>query len=259
MAKKISKKNSFIGENIRRIRQAKSLSQSEFSSLLGLTRGALAAYEEGRSEPKIESIIHIANYLSISIDALLTKQLSVSEIYSMDRVNKKLDQVHGGKILEKSSSEVSLVRADQFLDYVIRHTDAEFIKSLSQISSPISLNGARAFEMKGNDMENDGHGLNPSDLLFCTKVEKSKWENLRDTVAVVVTEDEVVCKRVKELKNSQLLLSSDANGVSDLVKDISTISEVWTVKGHYSERIEPPSQMENRMSQLEEMVRKLVK
>ena len=65
MAKKNSKKLSFVGENIRRIRQAKSISQAEFAALFGLGRPAVGAYEEGRSEPKIDTIIQIANHFSL--------------------------------------------------------------------------------------------------------------------------------------------------------------------------------------------------
>ena len=45
---------SFFGKNIKKIRSVKSLSQQAFADLFDLKRGTLGAYEEGRSEPKIE-------------------------------------------------------------------------------------------------------------------------------------------------------------------------------------------------------------
>ena len=81
MAQTISKKLSFIGENIKKIRQVKKISQAEFSGLFNLARPSVGAYEEGRSEPKIETIIQIATYFRISIDVLLTRKLTVDEIF----------------------------------------------------------------------------------------------------------------------------------------------------------------------------------
>ena len=48
---------SFFGKNIRKIRTVKSLSQQSFAEMFELKRGTLGAYEEGRSEPKIDTII----------------------------------------------------------------------------------------------------------------------------------------------------------------------------------------------------------
>lgn len=257
MAKKISKKFSYIGENIKKIRQAKGISQAEFAAIFNLGRPAVGAYEEGRSEPKIDTIIQIAKHFSITIDALLTKQLSVAEIYSFDRLNKKLDLVHSKKDIKSNHDGIPIVRTNQFLDYVIQHKDSEFIKSLETINSPVPLKNARIFEMKGNDMENQGQGLNPGDLLFCSKADLKKLKLLKTEVVVTITEDEVFCKRLESVDKDELDFSSDAKTVSNIRKPLKDISEIWVVKGHYSVQIQPPSKLEDRMSQLEEMVKKL--
>ena len=71
---------SYFGKNIRKIRSLKSLSQQAFAELFELKRGTLGAYEEGRSEPKLETLIKIANYFSIPIDDLLTTELTVNNL-----------------------------------------------------------------------------------------------------------------------------------------------------------------------------------
>ena len=80
IANKISKIMSFFGKNIKKIRGVKGLSQQAFADLFDLKRGTLGAYEEGRSEPKIETIIKIANYFSITIDHMLTAELTVNQL-----------------------------------------------------------------------------------------------------------------------------------------------------------------------------------
>ncbi|NPA68888.1 MAG: helix-turn-helix transcriptional regulator [Chlorobi bacterium] len=72
---------SYIGKNIRKIRISKNLTQTEFAELFNLKRTAVGSYEEGRAEPKINTIIKISDYFNISLDKLLRKELTVNEIF----------------------------------------------------------------------------------------------------------------------------------------------------------------------------------
>ena len=60
---------SFIGKNIKKIRTTKGLNQTEFGKIFNLTRGSIGSYEEGRAEPKIETLKQIAKKFSISKSA----------------------------------------------------------------------------------------------------------------------------------------------------------------------------------------------
>ena len=75
----------------------------DFSKFFNLARASVGAYEEGRSEPKIETLIAIANYFSMSIDALLTRKLTIAEIYKFNRLNEKLDQKQSGMTIDTIS------------------------------------------------------------------------------------------------------------------------------------------------------------
>jgi len=72
---------SFFGKNIRKIRIAKKMTQTEFAELFELKRTALGAYEEGRAEAKIDKIIIIADYFKLTLDQLLRKELTINEIF----------------------------------------------------------------------------------------------------------------------------------------------------------------------------------
>ena len=76
-----------IGQNIRKIRSAKKLNQTQFAEIFNLTRGSVGAYEEGRAEPKIDTIIQIANYFSLSIDLLLNKEITVNDLFQIGRAS----------------------------------------------------------------------------------------------------------------------------------------------------------------------------
>ncbi len=70
----------YFGTNLKKIRQIKGLSQQAFAELIDLNRGVISSYEEGRAEPKIETLLRIANYFSISTDDIISKPLTVNQL-----------------------------------------------------------------------------------------------------------------------------------------------------------------------------------
>jgi DNA-binding XRE family transcriptional regulator len=72
---------SFFGKNIRKIRIAKKMTQTEFAELFDLKRTSLGSYEEGRAEPKIDTVIKIADYFRLSLDQLLRAELTINDIF----------------------------------------------------------------------------------------------------------------------------------------------------------------------------------
>lgn len=70
----------YFGTNIKKIRQIKGLSQNSFAELLDLNRGVISSYEDGRAEPKIETVLRIADYFKIPMNDLLSKALTVNQL-----------------------------------------------------------------------------------------------------------------------------------------------------------------------------------
>jgi len=77
-----------IGANIKKVRTTKGLSQQAFADLFALTRGNMSSYEENRAEPKIETVIQIANYFNIPLTQFITQDISIHEIlkYNGDKL-----------------------------------------------------------------------------------------------------------------------------------------------------------------------------
>lgn len=74
---------SFFGTNIKKIRQVKGISQKAFADLLELNRGVISSYEEGRAEPKIETLLKVANHFNLNLDQLLTETLQTHHLTSV--------------------------------------------------------------------------------------------------------------------------------------------------------------------------------
>ena len=121
----------YFGTNIKKIRQIKGLSQQAFAEMLDLNRGVISSYEEGRAEPKIETLLRIATQLGLTTDELISKPITINKItnfseiedfvskHSNDSINVK--EIHNEELiksfdLQKILAEVSCVfTIDDFL------------------------------------------------------------------------------------------------------------------------------------------------
>lgn len=103
---------SFFGTNIKKIRQVKGLSQKTFADLFDLNRGVISSYEEGRAEPKIETILKVANHFDLNLDKLLTEKLHESQLANVSEANQlmlfpemAINEGQGTKNLRENHSE----------------------------------------------------------------------------------------------------------------------------------------------------------
>ncbi|MBN8865342.1 MAG: helix-turn-helix transcriptional regulator [Sphingobacteriales bacterium] len=83
-----------IGANIKKIRTTKGLSQQAFADLFNLTRGNISSYEEGRAEPRIETMLQIANYFCIPVGQFISQHLTINEILKFNGDKLIADENH---------------------------------------------------------------------------------------------------------------------------------------------------------------------
>ena len=68
----MSKENSIIGDNIKKLRLQKDLSQDKLARLADIAFATLTKIESGETpNPTIETVKKIANALSVSLDSLI--------------------------------------------------------------------------------------------------------------------------------------------------------------------------------------------
>lgn len=96
---------SIFGRNIKKIRILKNMNQQEFGELFEISRGSIGSYEEGRAEPKIDSVIKIAKKFDLSIDHILTKELTVNELSNFANKISKHEEIIEN--IEASQPEMS--------------------------------------------------------------------------------------------------------------------------------------------------------
>lgn len=97
----------YFGTNIKKIRQIKGLSQQAFADLLDLTRGIISSYEEGRAEPKIETLLHIAQFFNLKTDELISKPLTVNQLANFSNVEDLLVKPSETSSIDKNINQIN--------------------------------------------------------------------------------------------------------------------------------------------------------
>lgn len=93
--------NLYLSNNIRHLRKMAKMSQEDFSKLVGLNRGNIASYENGTAEPKIHSLVKIANQFKVDMVDLVLKDLTISTNYEMAVSAFHRQVVRDGEILDE--------------------------------------------------------------------------------------------------------------------------------------------------------------
>lgn len=268
---------SFIGKNIKKIRTVKKLSQAAFAELFNLARPSVGAYEEGRSEPKIETVIAIANHFSLSTDALLRKELSVNELYSLDILKGAFDPTQMPPALGKSSRQenaatvlpasqqptadtgLPLVDRETTLEYIVNIGNRDFISELPRIMLPQQPKQLqRAFVHRGQEMYHNECGLRQGDVLLCNFLSKDKLHRLKpDFLYLLVTAKKFITRRLLTVSKNSIELKADNPAFENITLKPDEILEIWEVDGLWTRHLTPPAFLESRVLQLEGRIESL--
>ncbi|MBU2950391.1 helix-turn-helix domain-containing protein [Tamlana agarivorans] len=247
---------SLFGKNIKKIRSVKSLSQQAFADIFDLKRGTLGAYEEGRSEPKIETIIKIANYFSITIDAILTKELTVNQLF---KFRGELEGNHD-MVIKKKFTEIPCITFEDHNNYIKLASNTNFINDLTPITLPINSDKKlRAFVVNNLEMSSENNGLFPKDIVIGEWTSKNDYEKItRPDVFLILTKEALLLKRIFA-SNNEFILRADHAGIDESILPYSEIIELWHIKYVFHNRVPDikNSQVLNKLAFLENEFKKL--
>ena len=250
---------SVIGKNIKKIRTAQKISQNEFSELFNVSRASVGSYEEGRAEPRIDTVISIANHFSLSIDTLLTKELTFDELYQLNIIEHDTSVADAERLAltdkDHRKEDTPLVVKENYLEYIVNYDHKDYINNLPFIRLPnTQYEKTRAFEVQDNAMEFNGHGLLHGDILSCSPIEK---KDLREgEVYVLVTDQNIYVRRLVRPAPTLEFRPDNPNFIR-LDWSKHNWQELWKVDGFYSTILDPPSMQEERIALLEKKVGEL--
>ena len=244
-----------FGQNIRKIRNVKKLSQQAFAELFDLKRATLGAYEEARSEPRIETIIKIANHFSISIDDLLTENLTINKLLRF-----KEDIDFSGSFYEEQLSSVPCIFPQLEIEYIRQCDDQAFVEELPKLRLPLLSNSRkRAFIVSNFEMSSKHNGITPNDMVIGEWRDLERLEEIEpDALVLVVTNHRLILRKL-ELKD-QLNLVASNTGFDPIELDKKEIKEIWEIKHVFLNHIpEMETDFRHKLSYLEHEIKNLKK
>lgn len=246
---------SFFGKNIKKIRGVKGLSQQAFAELFNLKRATLGAYEEERSEPKIETIIKIANHFSIKIDDLLLSELTVNKLLQF----KDSLTIESSEIQKETFAKIPCITEKNNKDYIEHYSKNAFIKDLPSLKLPLNTEKKfRAYTVLNLEMTSYDKGLYPKDIVIGEFVPKDVIKKLNNGVlALVLVNNELILRRLYVTK-SDIVLRAEHKNIEDLKFKLTDIKELWKIRYVFFRRLpEFNDMLEEKLLFLEQEFSKL--
>jgi len=214
-----------IQANIKHLRVLKKFSQERFAEELGWSRSMVGSYEEGRSEPPIDRLIDLSNYLNIPIDILVKNDLRLAKDTSFIQIGSKR-VLFPVTVNEDNEDLIEIIPAKASAGYLSGYDDPEYIEQLQKIKLPFLPTGThRAFPIKGDSM------LPVKDGSFVVAKFMEDIEDVRDgrTYIILTKDDGLVYKRLySKIKEENCLeLRSDNKAYLPYKVHIENVLELW--------------------------------
>jgi len=221
-----------IGKNIKKLRNIKGLSQQAFADLFELTRGNISSYEELRAEPKIETIIRIANYFGIPLANFIEKDLSVNELL---HYNAELVLEPEKLKIAQQLIRIPYVPALYLDDYVHQHKDENFLKQLPYIIVPSNTKTELlALEIGNSENLPAGYNYHNGDILVLERVVKENMHRIENRLGLMIGNEELHIG-IYTGKVSRITLS--LNEWVEYPFEIDSDFKYWVLKGTYTQAI----------------------
>ncbi|GAB3572810.1 helix-turn-helix domain-containing protein [Hymenobacter daeguensis] len=243
-----------INTNLKFCRRELALTQAQMADKLGIKRSLVGAYEEGRAEPRLATLVNMARLFGITLDQLVTTDFSKKKntkiIGSLPPPDPNAPETDdnpeppspvGGKLrvlaftVDKDQNEnIELVPQKAAAGYLNGYADREYLEVLPKFRLPMLTQAGtyRAFEIAGDSMLPIASGT----VIVGRYVDE--WTSIKDgTPCIVVSSrDGIVFKRVfnKLRSNAMFVLHSDNPNFSPYDVKADEVLEIWEAKSYIS-------------------------
>ena len=194
-----------VNENIRFLRKKKGWTQEKFSKKIGIKRSLVGAYEEGRSDPRLNNLLKMCEIFEISLDNILKKDVSNLEEDNYLKSDDQKVKVLSITVDKFGDENIELINQKASAGYLNSYSDFEFIENLPKFQLPfLHFSGThRAFEIKGDSMI----PLTSGSIVIGKYVDNTDFLKDGKTYILLTKEDGIVYKRIEVLDNSLKLIS----------------------------------------------------
>lgn len=228
-----------VTSNIRHLRKGAGYTQAQLAEKLDIKRSLVGAYEEGRAEPKLSTLINVARLFDVSLDELITADLMKEGAKRGTAAGSSKTSGDNLRVLaitvnDEEKENIELVPYKASAGYLNGYADAEFMEELPRFRLPmLGVGGTyRAFEISGDSMLPIASGT----VIVGRYVDD--WTQIKDgTPCIIVSQKEgIVFKRVfNKIKDTAVLhLHSDNPVYSPYEVHVEDVVEIWEAKSYIS-------------------------
>jgi DNA-binding XRE family transcriptional regulator len=234
-----------FGKNIKKIRSVHGLSQLQFAEMFDLKRATLGAYEEGRSNPKMDTVIKIANHFSIDIEDLLTKELTVNRLLKFN------ETITTSPAVPKKikTDGVPCVMEGMKSDYLSALKNGTKINLPVLIIPTVSPENKTAFVLPDNSMTGISGLFLPKDIIICGEI--TIQSHLADGSLVVVATKEDILFRKIYYSNDRIILKANNSEFKDIEVSTKDVLSIWKVLHIFQHTLPQENTLEQRVAILE--------
>lgn len=243
----------YISNNLKWLRNKRNLTQSEAANGIKLGVDQYKKYEYGKNVPPAESLLMISRFYHISIDLLLTVDLSKVSV-------ENLLQLEGNRILlpivvnKDGENLVEIVTHKAKAGYAAGgYADYNFISELEHISLPwLKKNEKyRTFPIEGDSMPPHTN----KSYIIGKYIEKLGDVVDGKTYIIITINKEIVYKRLNKNGKNTFELNSDNTFYTSYHIKFSEIAEIWEYAGSLEQENFKPATLD--ATELGQVIRKL--
>ncbi|HHW62086.1 MAG TPA: helix-turn-helix transcriptional regulator [Syntrophomonadaceae bacterium] len=116
----------YLGPRIRNLRKAMQMSQKDLAEILGLSRSAVASYENGARYPDYSTLVKIASYFQVSVDYLLGIDQKSNKSYQQYDLLEEIAQMLDAAPIDPEEKQLVLKEISDYFKwklYLAQHPD----------------------------------------------------------------------------------------------------------------------------------------
>lgn len=199
----------FLAKNLKHLRKRISTTQEEMAIELDLKKSTYASYEnEDGNTPPAKTLYAIAKKFEVPMESLF--EIDYTTLGSQDALKISEREIYFPVSVDLSGTELidvvpSTYRAQA--GYISEFSDPAYIRSLPKINWDLGtyeVGSKRIFQISGDSM------LPIPSLSFILGVRKSYEELLNDQAYIVVTQNDILFKRIKKEADMIHLISDNS-------------------------------------------------
>ncbi|MEP0367526.1 MAG: LexA family transcriptional regulator [Cyclobacteriaceae bacterium] len=221
-----------IAENIKYLRKQDGLTQEQFANEVGIKRSLVGAYEEGRAEPRLQTLLKIGKVLGVTSEDLISKDLTTDKPTPVS-VKEKV-KILSITVDKEDNENIELVPQKAAAGYLNGYSDPGYLTELPRFHLPMLPKNAtyRAFEIVGDSML----PISSGSVIIGKYLESINEIKNGKTYILLTSKEGVVYKRVFNYveEKGKLYLVSDNKSYSAYEISPEDVMEIWEAKAFIS-------------------------